>query len=142
MECHNKHQAILLSLTTAVMLLCISCQNRTQLNDHAAARDTYTDKCLIDLSSPPPQCPLSKAKDERVVWINNSDGDLNVCFDPNNHPFGAYSFNVPRHNRQPSGKISASVNPGQEYGYYSSSSPCVWPPPGVRPRTNPKIIIQ
>jgi hypothetical protein len=142
MKCHHDHQAILFPLAAAVILLCVSCQKGPLVGDRAAERNVGVDKCLIDLASPQP-CTLSKIKDDRVVWINNSSAPVFVCFDPNNDPFEAYAWDVPANDKRRSGSISAGVNPppGGTLTYYfvTSSTYCV--PPSQSPKTNPKIII-
>ncbi len=141
MKCQQKQQAILLSLAATVMLLCISCHGKTQSNEQRVAQETFVDKCPISIPSLT-QCTLSQMNDERVVWINNSGANLYVCFDPRNGPFEAYAWSVPDQGRRRSGRIRDDINPPQAYEFYYSTSPCVWPPPGVHTETNPKIIIK
>jgi hypothetical protein len=143
MECKLKNQATLLSLAAVVMLLCISCQKKPQPKDPTAARNTFSDKCKIDLASPQP-CTLSKFWDERVVWVNNSSAEVYVCADPHNDPFEAYGWLVPPMDKRKSGAIWPGVNPPTggtlSFDFYTSKTFCVWPPPDET-RTNPKIII-
>lgn len=141
MERQRKHQAILFCTAAVVMLLCVSCQ-------HQAVPDTHVDKYFIDISDSNAVGPyyLTKSKDERIVWINNSGNDLYICADPNNDPFEPYGWLVPKHDQRKSGKIRDAITPPHSYNqneFYTYSKPCLMSPPTDESATsNPKIIIQ
>ena len=141
MRSRTRHQLLLLAFVGTAMLLCVSCRSKT-IDDRAEAGAVLTDKCLIDVASPQP-CTLSKSKDERAVWVNNSSTDVFVCVNPDDDPFEAYGWKVPHNDKRKAGSVKAGVTPDltKTYTFYSSASFCTWPPSTAGIRTNPKIII-
>lgn len=137
---------VLFVFLIAAILICTSCQKKTPAPEPSAPRETYTDKCHIDISSTTviPDCSLSKQYDERAVWENKSTGGLYVCMNPLNNPFEAYAWYVPANDKRKSGKITDATNPSSTgYEFKPSPSPCVWPLSSASDKrlTNPKIII-
>jgi len=141
MKC--KHNPVLFCVAV-LMLLCISCQNKTGVTVRPSVQ-------AIDISDPTATGPykLSKGNKDRVVWINKSSGALYICTNPTNSPFEAYGWLVPPYatsnDERKSGKIRDGVTPppggSLSFDFYSSATICVVPP-AERPRSNPKIIIQ
>jgi hypothetical protein len=141
MESHRKSRLWLLPLAGTVVLLCISCQDKTAISDRVQAGAATIDKCVIDLANPQ-DCTLSKFLDERAVWLNNSGTAVFVCANPDNDPFEAYGWQVPANGgKRKTGSIMSSVSPGGEYTFYTSDKFCTWPQPSEGRRSNPKIII-
>jgi hypothetical protein len=138
MEFNQKQRVLLLSVAAAVILICISCQTKTQPNDTKRVPAAYVDKCVVYLANPQ-DCPLlSFGNDERVVWINNTGADVYVCFDPHSDPFEAYAWYVTPGDKGKSGKIKDGVS-YTTYDYYLSSTSCTVL--NVTVKTNPKIKI-
>ena len=87
---------------------------------------------------------LSKRKDGRLTWINDTKSDYYVCFDQSvlaKQPFHAIVFFVPAGKQRDSGKIRDDAIPGDVfYDVYQGPKMCTAPNYGVHGQ--PKIVIQ
>lgn len=140
------YQGLFFSVGIIVLMLCASCKP----SGTVASADGF-EKCRIridNLSGDNP-CSVSKAHNDRVVWINNSRSDLFVCADdPGKTVFDSYAWIVRAGQRGRSGKIrdDFSVPSGttEDVLYHVSGSPCsqLASPGLANTQTNPKIIIK
>jgi hypothetical protein len=135
-----KYLRVLCIVSSVIVVLCVFSQANPTPAGSTGGGKAMVDKCKIDLASPQ-DCSLSKAADDRIIWINNSGSDMYVCFDPKSDPFEGYAFYVPPNDKRKSGKITDSTNPSATpFTYSISATPCPMAAPQII-RTNPKIII-
>ena len=145
MKCHRIFNTALLLMVSAIGLVSMSCQNKPTDNSSGSVA-AYTEYSVdISKDNAPPQT-ISKRRDQRIVWVNNSDGPLYVCIDPASDPFEAYGWYVPgKGDKRKAGKIVDGLNPapgtGQSFTFNPSPNACPGTNSGPTPYSTPKIII-
>lgn len=139
------YRGLFFSIGIGVLALCTSCKP----SDTVANADGF-EKCRIriDNLAANATCDVSKAHNDRVVWVNGSRSDLYVCADDASKTvFDAYAWLVHAGQRGRSGKIrddfSAPSGATDDVSYHVSGSPCSQLASGLaNTQTNPKIIIK
>jgi hypothetical protein len=141
------YQGLFFSVGIIVLVVCVSC--KPQPGGPVASTDGF-EKCKIRINdlSADQTCDVSKAHNDRVVWVNDSRSDLFVCADdPSRTVFDAYAWLVRAGQKGKSGKIrddfSAPSGAADSVLYHVSGSPCSQNASGLaNTQTNPKIIIK
>jgi hypothetical protein len=107
---------------------------------HIKGNDTVNDPN----PSPSGNTELSQGHDDRLTWINDTNSDYYVCFDPSvlaKQPFHAIVFFVPAGKQRDSGKIRDDASTGEVfYHVYQGPKMCAAPDYGVHGQ--PKIVIK
>jgi hypothetical protein len=146
MKDYQIRNTALLLVVSAVVLVSASCQNKTADNGSGASPATYHEYSVDISNDNAPQQKIHKTNDERIVWVNNSNGPLYICIDPANDPFEAYGWYVPGNGgTRKTGKIVDGLNPAAgasiPFTFNPSPTACTGASFDQGVRSTPKIII-
>lgn len=146
MKDYQIRNTALLVVVSAVVLVSTSRQNKTADNGSGAVPATYHEYSVDISDDNAPQQKIHKTTDERIVWVNNSNGPLYICIDPANDPFEAYGWYVAGNGgTRKSGKIVDGLNPtpgaDKTFTFNPSATACPGASFNQGVKSTPKIII-